>query len=100
MRYKGVHIMDGFPCFLTLAFTDADVDFVIKCFKESLSELCSLGFIAASKSNEILSNGSNGHTGVQNMPPVPGAKLGKDASGKPGWFIPDPDRPGKYLQVK
>ncbi|MEP7171386.1 MAG: aminotransferase class III-fold pyridoxal phosphate-dependent enzyme, partial [Bacteroidota bacterium] len=45
MRYKGVHIMDGFPCFLTLAFTDADVDVVIKTYNEALSELCELGFI-------------------------------------------------------
>ena len=32
-------------------------------------------------------------------PPVEGAKLGKDASGMPAWFAPDPDRPGKYIQV-
>lgn len=99
MRYKGVHIMDGFPCFLTLAYTDADVDFVIKCFKESLSELCSLGFIPTAKANGISSNGSTGHANAQTMPPVPGAKLGKDANGKPAWFIPDPERPGKYMQV-
>ncbi len=100
MRFKGVHIMDGFPCFLTLAYTDADVDFVIRCFKDSLSELCSHGFIPTTKSNGISSNGSNGHASTQTMPPVPGAKLGKDASGKPAWFVPDPERPGKYLQVK
>lgn len=97
MRFKGVHIMDGFPCFLTLAFTDADVDFVVKCFKESLTELCSHGFIPTSKANGV---STNGQSRTQSMPPVPGAKLGKDASGKPAWFIPDPERPGKYLQVK
>ncbi|MCC6384497.1 MAG: amino acid adenylation domain-containing protein [Bacteroidia bacterium] len=100
MRYKGVHIMDGFPCFLTLAFTDADVDFVIKTFKESLSELTELGFIPLHNSTAS-SNGfnSNGHP-TANKPPVPGAKLGKDQNGKPGWFVPDPERPGKYLQIK
>lgn len=100
MRYKGVHIMDGFPCFLTLAFTDSDVDFVINCFKDSLNELCSLGFIPVAKTTGVSSNGSNGHGGAHSMPPVPGAKLGKDIHGKPAWFIPDPERPGKYLQVK
>jgi hypothetical protein len=30
---------------------------------------------------------------------LPGARLGRDAHGKPGWFIPDPNRPGKYTQV-
>ena len=32
-------------------------------------------------------------------PPVPGARLGRDPSGSPAWYVPDPDRPGKYLQV-
>jgi hypothetical protein len=31
--------------------------------------------------------------------PVPGARLGRDKEGNPAWFIMDPDRPGKYLQV-
>lgn len=100
MRYKGVHIMDGFPCFLTLAYTDADVDFVIKTYKESLSELVELGFIPTSTNLQGLSTSSTGNGAPQNMPPVPGAKLGKDANGKPGWFVPDPEKPGKYLQVK
>jgi acyl transferase domain-containing protein len=34
------------------------------------------------------------------VPPVPGARLGRDAQGNPGWFVPDPNRPGKYLQVR
>ena len=34
-----------------------------------------------------------------NQPPQPGAKLGRDRQGNPAWFIPDPDRAGKYLQV-
>jgi acyl transferase domain-containing protein/acyl carrier protein len=28
------------------------------------------------------------------------AKLGRDRAGNPAWFIADPDRPGKYLQVE
>jgi acyl transferase domain-containing protein len=32
-------------------------------------------------------------------PPVPGARLGRDAAGNEAWFVPDPARPGKYLQV-
>ncbi len=35
-----------------------------------------------------------------NQPPQPGAKLGRDRQGNPAWFIPDPDRAGKYLQVE
>ena len=31
--------------------------------------------------------------------PQPGARLGKDRDGKPAWFVSDPERPGKYLQI-
>ena len=33
-------------------------------------------------------------------PPVPGARPGHDADGRDAWFVPDPARPGKYLQVE
>jgi hypothetical protein len=32
-------------------------------------------------------------------PPLPGARLGRDHTGNPGWFLTDPARPGKFLQV-
>jgi hypothetical protein len=38
--------------------------------------------------------------GGEERPPVPGARKGRDPSGNEGWFVPDPDRPGKYLQVR
>lgn len=34
------------------------------------------------------------------IPPVPGARLGRDQEGNPAWFIPDSDRPGKFLKIK
>ena len=36
---------------------------------------------------------------IPDEPPVPGAKLGRDPLGNPAWFISDPDRPGKYMQM-
>ena len=32
-------------------------------------------------------------------PPVQDARLGRDAEGRPAWFVPDTERPGKYLKV-
>jgi len=32
--------------------------------------------------------------------PHPQARLGKDREGNPAWFIPDPHRQGKYLQIQ
>jgi len=33
------------------------------------------------------------------VPAISGARLGRDAAGNEAWFVPDLDRPGKYLQV-
>ena len=33
-------------------------------------------------------------------PPVAGARLGRDADGSAAWFVPDPERAGKYLRVE
>ena len=44
MRDKGIHIWDGFPCFMTEAHTDADVDRIIAAFSESVNELIGASF--------------------------------------------------------
>jgi hypothetical protein len=33
-------------------------------------------------------------------PPVPGARIGRTPKGEPAWFLPDPDRAGKYLMIE
>jgi amino acid adenylation domain-containing protein len=92
LREKGVHIWDARPCFFTLAHTDADIELVLNAFKESVWEMQMAGLMPGqpAKMNPAKR---------QAEPPVPGARLGRDAKGNPAWFVPDPDRPGKYLQV-
>ena len=91
MRDKGVHIWDGFPCFLTEAHTEADIEFVIRKFGESVNEMISAGFLVSTK--------PAGGSRIQEEPPVPGARLGRDPEGNPAWFMSDPSRPGKYKQL-
>ena len=45
LRYRGVHIYEGFPFFLTTAHTDADLDYVIGAFKEFVAEMQQAGFL-------------------------------------------------------
>jgi glutamate-1-semialdehyde aminotransferase len=90
MRLKGVHIWEGRPGFLTTAHTPADVERVVAAFDETLAEMQAAGFLPAP---EV------GPTAPAEAPPVAGARLGRDAAGNAAWFVPDPDRPGKYLQV-
>ncbi len=102
LRYKGIHVYDGFPCFLTEAHTREDIEFIIKMFKEALTELSEAGFIpgtSSSVSNGVYKNGNGKDSYQASNPPVPGAMLGKNPDGTPGWFVPNPDRPGKYLKL-
>jgi amino acid adenylation domain-containing protein len=49
MREKGIHIWDGFPCFLTEAHTDKDVKTISDKFEESVKELLEAGFFTSIK---------------------------------------------------
>ncbi|WP_295797382.1 polyketide synthase [Mucilaginibacter sp.] len=94
MRNKGIHIWDLFPCFLTASHTRAEVDKIIEAFRESVDEMIESGFFPSKKAetkeefNPFMES------------PFPGARLGRDKDGNPGWFIVDSNNPGKYLQVK
>nr|WP_229321281.1 polyketide synthase [Larkinella knui] len=99
MREKGIHIWDGFPCFITEAHTDAEIDQVLRLFRESIQEMIDAD-IFKSNPKTAASNEKNGPTYTFNEPPTPDARLGRDRDGNPAWFISDPDQPGKYLQIK
>ena len=86
MRAKGIHMWEGRPSFLTTAHTDADIELILQAFKESIVEMQRGGFLP-------------GEPPAETVPLPAGARLGKDRDGKPAWFLPDPERPGKYLQI-
>lgn len=93
LRAKGVHVWEYRPCFFTLAHTDADIAFVTQAFKDSIRELQMAGLLPSQTGS--VNNGRS----QQNQCPYPGARLGRDPQGNPAWFITDPERPGRYLQV-
>ena len=85
------HILKG----IIIAVLYMVIDFIVEKFEESINELIDAEVFPAAKQNGKL----NGEHKIQEVPPVHGAKLGKDKDGNPAWFITDPNRPGKYLQV-
>jgi hypothetical protein len=95
MRYKGIHIQDGFPCFLTIAHTEKEVDLIVQRFEETVDELTSAGFFASATGKQAEADKHK----VHEKPPVPGARLGRDKEGNPAWFIMDPSDPGKYIKL-
>jgi acyl transferase domain-containing protein len=78
MREKGVHTHEGQLCFLTLAHSDADLDRVVAAFSATLAEMQAADFLPKR---------------------ADAPRKGRDPSGREAWFVPDPDRPGKYLEV-
>ena len=84
LRHHGVHIWEGRPGFLTLAHSDDDLDRVADAFGRSIEEMQRAGFL--SRDGEAM--------------PIAGARLGRDVQGNKAWFVPDPDREGRYLQLK
>ncbi len=92
MRSRGVHILDNFPCFLTTAHAEADFERIIQAFKAAIVEL---------QDAEFLPRNDAARPAAMEMarPLVAGARLGRDPDGRPAWFVPNPDQPGKYLKV-
>ena len=98
MRYKNVHILDGFPCFMTTAHTQEDINKIISTFEESVTALKAAQFIPLYETEQNSAQAKVNQNDF-NTPPVPHAKIGKDQAGNPAWFIEDVQNPGKYLQV-
>jgi glutamate-1-semialdehyde aminotransferase len=107
MREKGVHIWEHRPCFLTTAHDEADIRLIVEAFKQSVLEMQDADLLPIGgdmpQDSKGLAESNFSSTAVREtkepVPPVPGAKLGRDPKGDPAWFAPDPERPGKYLQV-
>ncbi|WP_245949279.1 polyketide synthase [Echinicola strongylocentroti] len=95
-REMGLHIYDGFPCFATEAYVDADIDNIVHVIKKGFCNMAKAEFwddMVPGLSQRFSINIEN------SIPPLPGAKLGKTPEGTAAWFVPDPKRPGKYLQL-
>jgi amino acid adenylation domain-containing protein len=95
MRDRGIHILDGFPCFFTTAHTQGDADAIVKAFKESVAEMQESGFLPESVKKTV----TTGISYDADKPPVPGARLGRDPNGNPAWYVPSPSEPGKYVKL-
>jgi glutamate-1-semialdehyde aminotransferase/acyl carrier protein len=102
MRERGIHIYDGFPCYLTTEITESDVDRIINTFKEVIDALLAVGFYGGLRGTPLptISNGNGKATAPSSEPPVSGARLGKDEHGNPAWFVRDPVIPNKFLKVE
>ncbi|AWM32568.1 polyketide synthase [Hymenobacter nivis] len=97
LREKGLHIWDGFPCFMTEAHTDADVTLIADLLLASVREMQEAGFFSAALAPGPVPAAHSSALSL-NQPPAPGARLGRDRNGNPAWFIAN-GQAGEYIQV-
>jgi glutamate-1-semialdehyde aminotransferase/acyl carrier protein len=101
LRENGIHIWDGFPCFLTAAYKEEDLLQIVDAFKKCLQKMVSAGFFKNNRSESItLSQSELNYDSIISKPPVYGAKLGRDQEGNPAWFLADFMRNGEYVKIK
>lgn len=99
MREEGIHLWDGFPCYVTEAYTEDDVTRLINTSIECVEKLSEVGILEPEDNVVTSTNDNKKNTKDLNQPPVPGARLGIDEAGNPAWFVADKDKVGEYVQI-
>ena len=93
LRRRGMHIWDHRPCLLTLAHTKDDINQLVEAVREATVEAQRHGFMPGEGYKKV------SQTFDASKPPQKGSLAGKDRHGNAGWFVPDSQNPGQYLQV-
>ncbi|MES3035101.1 MAG: amino acid adenylation domain-containing protein [Gemmatimonadota bacterium] len=94
LRLRGVHIWEGFPCFMTTAFTEADVTMMLAAIRGAVHDMQRGGFLPAS-----LVPVSTVQSFDASRPPMPGARLGRDRDGNPAWYVQSDSQPNTFVRV-
>ncbi|MEM6575223.1 MAG: hypothetical protein AAF736_13190 [Pseudomonadota bacterium] len=92
LHLEGVYLPEDRPFSLTEQHSEEDLSKVAEALKRSAAELIQAGLldgdpVAAKK-----------QLSARDAIP-PGARLGRNAAGEPAYFIEDPDKKGRYIEV-
>ncbi len=94
LRSQGMFMWEGRAFFLTDAHTESDLDALCQAFDSALARMVEEQLIEALPAKTLDRNELDA-----SEPPIPGAKLGRDPDGVPGWYIEDEAQPGRYRLV-
>ncbi len=86
LREKGVHIWEGFPCFVTEAHTDADLDFVVRAFEASAAEMQAGGLLPSARAESEIGEP------VATPPPLAASSPGEPAPRPAAFPLTDSQR--------
>lgn len=95
MRDEGVHLLEGFPSYLTLAHSESDLASVVAAFSRAVARMFAARFWTPPAVAATIAPAAERF----DAPPVPGARLGRAADGSAAWFVEDPAAPGRFVQV-
>ena len=88
LRERGVHVWDGRPSYMTMAHEEKDLAAVVETFRLAIGDMQDGGFYP----RPVVQSRAD-------TPPMPGARLGRDAQGNPTWFVPDPANPSRHIPL-
>jgi amino acid adenylation domain-containing protein len=54
LRQKGIHVLEGFPCFLTTAHSDSDLEQIVRAFEQTIAEMQEGGVLPSPQDKESL----------------------------------------------
>ena len=87
MREKGIHIIEGFPCFLTTSHSDQDIEEIVQKFERSIVEMQEAQFLTGAYSGSRAAPGATSSESLATAPMTEAqreiflaAMLGEDAS--------------------
>lgn len=99
LRERGLHTYDGRVQVMTTAHTDEVLEQLYGIFRSAILDMQRDGLLGRAGEPVKIGFDAEAAGGIFFKPPLPGAKLGRDAQGNPAWFVADPKQPWKYLQV-
>jgi amino acid adenylation domain-containing protein len=56
LRDRGIHILDNFPCFLTTAHTDEDIDLIVAAYRDAAAEMIASEFFPVRRKEHVLAD--------------------------------------------
>ena len=99
LRERGLHTYDGRVQVMTIAHTDEVLEQIYGIFRSAILDMQRDGLLGRVGEPVKIGFDAEAAGGIFFKPPLPGAKLGRDAQGNPAWFVADPKQPWKYLQI-
>ncbi|WP_420466503.1 amino acid adenylation domain-containing protein [Panacagrimonas sp.] len=100
LRERGLHSYDGRLSVMTTTHDDAILDRILGIYRDSITCMQRDGLMGMVGEPVVMGRAKPRSGSIWYSPPQPGARVGRDADGVPAWFVPDPQRPGHYLQLE